>query len=146
MLPFDSYPGRGRELLGIMRGSNARREYGPELMRRTGQRRCAYCDTDLTATYPLWLTLVVDHVVPISICQAINIPSDWCWDHSNTVLACGACNGFCNRYRPTFGIVPPPTLEAFYDLRDRIFGERKALISARHEEERKFFDKRSWEL
>lgn len=143
MLPFDLYPGVGRQLLGAPKGANARHEYGPKLMRLTGQKRCAYCNSDLTATYQMWLTLVVDHVVPIKLCKSAHIPEEWCWDYSNAVLACAACNGFCNRYSPTF--VPPDTLQDFYDLRDRIFDERKKLIAARHEEERRFFNGRSWE-
>jgi hypothetical protein len=87
---------------------------------------------------------VVDHVIPTSICKSNNIRDEWCWDYSNTVLACAVCNGFCNRYRPTFQIVPPVTLEAFYSLRDTIFDERKKLISARHNEERQFFNGIGW--
>lgn len=146
MLPFDLYPSGGRQLLGMPRGANARHEYGLKLMQLTGQRCCAYCDADLTATYQMWLTLVLDHVIPVKLCKSTHIPGKWCWDYSNAVLACAACNGFCNRYSPTFNIVPPDTLEAFYELRDKIFVERKKLIAARHEEERQFFNGKSWEL
>jgi hypothetical protein len=89
--------------------------------------------------------MVVDHVVPRKLCKSTHIPENWCWDYSNAVLACVACNGFCNRFTPSFSIVPPQTPEAFYDLRDRIFDERKKLIAARHEEERHFFSGRPWE-
>ena len=146
MLPFDSYPHGGRQLLGVTKGANARHEYGHKFMQLTGQRRCAYCGTDLAATYEAWLTLVLDHAIPVSLCNSIQIPQQWCWDYSNAVLSCGACNGFCNRYSPTFKVVPPNTLEDFYDLRDKIFDERKKLIAARHEEERQFFNARSWEI
>lgn len=145
MLPFDLYPGGGRKLLGVTKGSNARHEYGCELMRLSGGSRCAYCETDLTSTYQMWLTMVVDHVVPIKLCKLARIPDNWCWDYSNAVLACAACNGFCNRYSPSFSVVPPETPEAFYNLRDEIFNERKRLIAARHEEELKFFNGRSWQ-
>jgi hypothetical protein len=145
MLPFDSYPGSGRQLPGPSKGASARHEYGLELMRQTGQRCCAYCGTDLTATYQIWLTLVVDHVVPVSVCKAAGILGEWYWDLSNTVLACGACNGFCNRYRPSFTVTPPETLAGFHDLRDMIFGERKRLIEKRHGEERHFFNRRPWD-
>jgi hypothetical protein len=130
MLPFDLYPDGGRQLMKAGKGASARHEYGSELMQRTGQRRCAYCETDLTATYQTWLTMVVDHVIPIKLCKSSHIRESWCWDYSNAVLACAACNGFCNRYSPSFHIVPPETLEAFYDLRDKIFNERKKLIAA----------------
>jgi len=145
VLPFDLYPEGGHQLLGAPKGANARQEYGHKLMQLTGQRHCAYCDTDLTATYQVWLTLVVDHVIPLTLCKSTHIPENWCWDYSNMVLACAACNGFCNRYSPSFTIAPPETLEAFYSLRDRIFGERKKLIAKRHDAERQFFNERSWE-
>ncbi len=89
--------------------------------------------------------MVVDHVIPIGLCESTHIHEKWYGDYSNTVLACAACNGFCNRYNPSFGIVPPDTLEAFYNLRDKIFDERKRFIAARHEEEREFFNGRPWE-
>jgi len=145
MLPFNSYPGGGRQRLGPPKGSNCRREYGPQFMRLTGKTHCAYCDTDFTAAYEIWLTMVLDHVIPASVCLSMHIPSEWCEDFSNTVLACAACNGFCNRYSLPIGIVPPITREAFYDLRDRIFCERKKLIAERHKEEREFFKGRPWE-
>jgi hypothetical protein len=145
MAPFDLYPHGGRQLFGVPKSANARHEYVLKLMRLTGQRRCAYCGADLTASYQAWLTLVLDHVIPVNVCKSTNIPNQWCWDYSNTVLACSACNGFCNRYIPTFNIARPDTLDAFYELRDRIFGERKTLIAARHEDERLFFDGKPWE-
>ena len=132
--------------MGAWRGANARHEYGLEFMRLTGQRRCAYCDTDLTSTYQLWLTLVLDHVIPVKMCKSLGVPSDWCWDYSNAALACAACNGFCNRYAPTFAIVPPGTLEDFWDLRDKVFEERKQMIAARHKEEHDFFEQRPWNV
>jgi hypothetical protein len=75
----------------------------------------------------------------------MHINYKWCEDFSNTVLACAACNGFCNRYSPSAGIVPPDTLEAFYDLRDRIFSERKIRIAERREVEHRFFSDKRWE-
>ena len=145
MRPFDLYPDRGRRLLGVVTGSNARHEYGLKLMVQTGQRDCAYCGTNLTASYEIWLTLVLDHAVPLSVCKRAHIPNEWCWDYSNTVLACAACNGFCNRYSPGFDIIKPVTLEAFYDIRDKIFDERRSLIRARHAQERAFFEEKLWE-
>src|SRR5579871_3318066 len=142
MMPFDSYPDQGRKLLGPVRGSNARHDYGQALMRLSGQTRCAYCDTDLTATYEIWLTIVVDHVIPVSVCKSLGLPEDWCWDFLNMVLACSACNGFCNRYKPQFPFEPPKTLEGFCNLRDAIFAERKEQIASRHQEERRFFARR----
>lgn len=101
MLVFDQYPERGRTLLGIMRGATCRRDYGAEFIRITGQRACAYCGEDLLARFDLWLSTVLDHVVPVSVCKAMQIPNKWCHDYSNAVLSCAACNGFCNRYKPS---------------------------------------------
>lgn len=144
MLPFDSYPGGGRHLLGEWKGSNARHDYGLELMKLTGQSHCGYCDLDLTANYETWLSFVVEHVIPLSICRANALNRDWYWDLSNAVLACSACNGFCNRFRPDFTISPPNSIEEFYDLRDKIFLRRRERILARHAEEREFFGRKPW--
>jgi hypothetical protein len=55
------------------------------------------------------------------VCLSLGISSKWSEDFSNTVLACAACNGFCNRYSPAGHInVDPLTDQDFYDLRDRI--------------------------
>lgn len=132
-LPFDAYPGGGRQPLGPWKGSNAKHDYGLKLMRLTGQTRCAYCDADFAVAYETWLTLVVDHVVPLSVCRRIGIPGKLYWDLSNAALACAACNGFCNRYSPAFAIEAVDTPDAFYDLRDKIFIERRKLIAERHE-------------
>jgi hypothetical protein len=145
MLPFDSYPDKGRKLLGLVKGSNCRQEYGSEFMKRTGQRKCVYCGADLTKTYESWLTIVLDHVVPASVCISALISKEWCEDMSNRALACATCNGFCNHYKPTENIILPLTLEAFYDLRDRIFAERSKLIAERRKDERLFFDQRPWD-
>ena len=144
MLPFDTYPGNGRVLLGLAKGSNSRHEYGPQFMQISGQRKCAYCETDLTETYENWLTIVLDHAIPSSVCKTANIRNEWCEDFSNTVLACTTCNSFCNRYT-CVGATQPSSLNDFYDLRDKIFAERKQLLQAKHEEERKFFETQPWE-
>lgn len=140
MLPFDLYPGKGRARLGMAKGGNCRQGYGLQFMLQTGRRQCAYCGIDLVTNYESWLTLVLDHVIPASACKSLRISPEWRWDFSNTVLSCAACNGFCNRYALPSDIVQPETLESFYDIRDRIFVERKQLIRLRHEEERRFFD------
>lgn len=113
-------------------------------MQLTGQTRCAYCDMDLTKEYEKWLMLVVDHAVPYSVCKANQIPADLSKDYSNMVLACATCNGFCNRYKPSFPITPVDTDAAFYALRDKILEERRKLIAERREDERKFFNNAPW--
>jgi hypothetical protein len=145
MLPFDDYPGKGRQLLGPVHGANCRREYGLAFMRKARQTTCAYCGQDLVATYQSWLTMALDHVVPVSVCISLGIPAEWREDCSNKVLCCAACNGFANRYKPTIDPGAPASLDTFYALRDHIFAERKQLIAERHESEREFFELRRWE-
>jgi len=89
--------------------------------------------------------MALDHVVPVSVCIALAIPEDWREDCSNKVLACAACNGFHNRYRPTIEVNQPVTLAAFYDLRDHVFAERRTLIEASHAAEQEFFETKPWE-
>lgn len=144
-LPFQDYPGRGRRLLGGTRGTVCRREYGLDFMRKTGQRVCAYCGADFTDSYRTWLTMALDHVVPAGVCKGLGIPAEWREDCSNKVLACAACNGFRNRYRPPVEPNAPMTLEAFYALRDRIFVERSARIVESHDADRAFFESKPWD-
>jgi len=113
-------------------------------MQKTGQTQCAYCGLDFTTLYQSWLQLALDHVVPVSVCLTFGVPLEWQEDCSNKVLACAACNGFRNRYKPTIQVTAPVTLSEFYDLRDHIFAERKTLIEARHESDRAFFDSSPW--
>jgi hypothetical protein len=77
MEPFDSYPGGDGQLLGFSKGSNCRHQYGLAFMQRTGQKLCAYCGSDFTATYEQWLTMALDHVIPLSVCKARGIPEVW---------------------------------------------------------------------
>ena len=145
MMPFDSYPQRGRVLLGTIRGSNCRKGYGLKFMRITGQTNCAYCQMDLTEAYENWLQMALDHVVPRSVCLGYSLSDDWTHDASNLVLACAACNGFGNRYKPHKTTQYPTSLEAFYDLRDQIFAERSENIRTKHDSERAFHGRRPWQ-
>ena len=135
MKPFDDYPGEGYTLLPMMRGANARREYGHWLVQQ-GQTSCAYCGVSLTEGYQFWLLLTVDHVIPKSECARLGIPRSFGESYSNIVLACSGCNGLDNRY--TIGWQQPGqawTEEEFFTLRDRVFqekAERKAPL--RHAE------------
>jgi hypothetical protein len=139
-LPFTTYPGGGRDQLKQRPGWNTRHVDGPEFMRITGAKTCAYCGLDFTARFEDWLTMVLDHVVPRSICRNMEIDATWVWNYSNAVLACAACNGFCNRYKLEVDCTVPMTLPEFYDLRDKIFRERQLLILARRAQERTYFE------
>jgi hypothetical protein len=146
MKPFDDYPNNGKAPLPIPRGTNCRRGYGLDFMRITKQTRCAYCDeVDFTASYRAWLEMTLDHVVPVSVCKERGIPISWRDSSSNRVLACAACNSFRNRYRPSSFLQAPDSFQAFLEIRDSIFLERKTLIAKAHQEDRAFFGERPWE-
>src|SRR5262245_17244762 len=125
MMPFDAYPDAGRVLLGRITGSNCRHGYGMTFMQVTGQTSCAYCGLDLVASFEAFLQMALDHVVPKNVCKGLALPIDWAEDCINKVLACSACNGFDNRFTLQGPCDCPSTLEAFCELRDRIFAERK---------------------
>ena len=146
MIPFDEYPNGGRVLLGQVKGANCRHEYGLKFMQKTGQTKCAYCGADFAESYEIWLTMALDHVVPVSVCGALGIQAEWQEDVTNKVLACAACNSFHNRYKPAVEVTCPKTLDAFYDLRDRIFTERKKAILERHDSEKAFFEAQPWQI
>jgi hypothetical protein len=143
-LPFTSYPQHGCALLGRTSKGNCRHGYGLKFIRLTKQSRCAYCGLDLLSEYENWLNMALDHVVPRNACLEWDLPEDWCEDYSNRVLCCAACNTFRNRYTPYQDFERPVTLEQFYDLRDAIFLQRKALIKQKHTEEREFFNSTPW--
>lgn len=142
-LPFANYPDQGRKLLGPVSGGNCRYGYGLKFQRLTRQDHCAYCGLDLVSTYENWLTMALDHVIPDNVCKSMGVSEEWNQDYSNRVLCCTACNTFGNRYKPT-SVKIPKTLEEFYDLRDKIFAERKALILERHKKEHLFFETKPW--
>jgi hypothetical protein len=146
MMPFDSYPAAGKALLGRVTGSNCRHGYGMTFMQVTGQTTCAYCGLDFVAAFENFLQMALDHVVPKNVCKSRALPDDWAEDCINKVLACMACNGFDNHFTLQESCACPRTLEAFCELRDRIFTERKARIAARRDKEQEFFNRRPWEL
>lgn len=139
MQPFDSYPEDERKLFWSGNQSNCRQGYGYTFMKLTGQTHCAYCETNLTEHYRAWLTIALDHVVPKSICKQHNVPRQLGEGLQNFVLACAACNGFCNRYRYNGEIPQTLTESEFYRIRDKIFEERKQLIASQHHKEEAFF-------
>ena len=141
--PFDTYPDRGQRLLGMRTLGNCRRGYGLQFAIRAGHTRCGYCDQDLVGSYEVWLSIALDHVVPVSLARKLQIPQEWVQDYANGVLACAACNGFDNRYTPSSNVESPASLGEFFALRDRVFTERKNRIRSCHELERAFFEEHS---
>ncbi len=134
-LPFATYPSGGRSLVGRPKGDLARRGYGRDVLAWCGF-DCAYCGLDM-ATFEGWLQLSVDHVVPQQA-TAVGFPADWILDAANLVACCRSCNDFNNR-DPVVDPVPP-TLDAFFDLRDRLYLARRARIIDRRADERAWFE------
>lgn len=138
-LPFDRYEGGGRVRLGKPRLGNAtaRSGYGPPVFAQCGY-RCVYCGLDMLATFENWLQLSVDHVIPRQMRER-GYDASLIEDIQNLVTCCRACNDFGNRY--TVPESPPATDEAFFDLRDQVFRERKGRILAKRDEERATYEK-----
>lgn len=91
----------------------------------------------MAASYEGWLQLSIDHVVPQQA-QRLGFPAEWILGATNIVTCCRPCNDLFNR-DPGPDPVPPPTLESFYDLRDRMFLARRDRILTRREMERAWF-------
>ena len=123
-----------------------RRGYGLKLMLLTGQTACAYCGISLVDDYWRWLLLAVDHVVPTERAKELGVREEWFKDYRNTVLSCSACNGFRNRWRLPDDVRKPHSLEAFLQLCDRAFQERKQILRKCHEDEKSFFASKPWEF
>jgi hypothetical protein len=138
-LPFTRYDGGGRLRLGKPRQGDltARHGYGPPVFEQCGY-ACSYCGLDMSASFEAWLQLSVDHVIPRQM-KGHGYPSDLVEDITNLVTCCRACNDFGNRFTV---IGPVPISEvSFYDLRDRVFQERKEMIISKREQERAIYAK-----
>ncbi len=144
--PFESYPAHGREPLGPPSDTTGacRSGYGLAFQRLTGQTTCAYCGLSLVDSYEHWLLMSIDHVVPRADARRLGIPADFVEDVVNIVLCCAGCNGFGNRYRSTATPRSEWTLDAFLELRDRIYAERFQAIATRRGVERTFFASQPW--
>lgn len=138
-LPFARYEGAGCHLLGIppQRDGTARHGYGPPVFAQCGY-ACVYCGLDMRASFERWLQLSVDHVVPRQM-KDRGYEASWVEDITNLVTCCRACNDFGNRF--VVNDPPPITHEAFLDLRDRVFRERRAATIAKRMQERAIYEK-----
>ena len=135
MLPFDLYPGGGRQRLGVMGYGNCRTSYGAQFLKITKQVACAYCGMDLWDNYDRWKFMTLDHVVPQAMCDDLNIPTNLCHDYSNAVLSCLVCNSFDNQfwhsYKQNIIGCAFDIPETFWNLRDQVFPLRKERIAKR---------------
>ncbi|MCV0384727.1 MAG: HNH endonuclease [Erythrobacter sp.] len=138
-LPFDRYEGGGRRPLGKPRQGDltARHGYGPHVFAQCGF-ECVYCGLDMRESFESWLQLSVDHVIPRQMVSR-GYPMHLVEDITNLVTCCRACNDFGNRF--VVPDAPPATDEAFFDLRDRVFRQRRAAIAIRRKQERAIFEK-----
>lgn len=134
-VPFGRYERGGSQLLGIPaeRDGTARHGYGPPVFVACGY-QCAYCGFDMASPYESWLSLSVDHVVPRHLTRA-GWSREWVLDLINLVTCCRACNEFLNGYRVA-ETTPPQSLDAFVQLRDRVFAEKLSHAQKRHSVER----------
>ena len=107
----------------------ARGGYGRAIFAMDGY-TCVYCGLLMLKDFDSYLQLSVDHIVPRSM---KGYDATLIEDRANKVTCCRACNEFGNRYRPN---LPAPTNEEeFWDVRDHVFRERRALILKRRERE-----------
>lgn len=135
MLPFDEYPGNGRQLLGKPSSGDGtcRHGYGPPIFELSGT-TCVYCGRDLKSSYESWLDISVDHVIPLSVSADWSRQrNDWIWDKANMVTCCRACNEFFNRHKVNDPL--PRDISEFFDLRDRVFREKQERARQRHGKE-----------
>ena len=137
MEPFDHYPRKGKQPLGIPpKGNNiARRDYGPYTFQDCGY-ACAYCGQDLGASYESWLSISVDHVVPIST-RWYEAREGWIEDRFNRVTCCRACNEFLNAYRCRYK--KPNDVAGFVQIRDKVFLGKRQRAKDRHQVERTWY-------
>ena len=137
MIPFDQYPGGGYQPIGIPTGGDgtSRTGFGPATFSVCGY-YCVYCGVDLGKDYRSWLSISVDHVVPLRVpwCDARR---EWIEDKFNRVTCCRACNDFLQQ---SADVEEPETVEEFTTIRDRIFRSKCESARERHHVERWWFD------
>jgi hypothetical protein len=107
----------------------ARGRYGRDIFEMHGY-TCAYCGLLMLKEFDYYLQLSADQVVPRS---TKGYELALIEDTTSLVTCCRACNEFGNRYRPDLPVAT--TEDTFWEVRDRVFGERRALIIKRREGE-----------
>jgi 5-methylcytosine-specific restriction endonuclease McrA len=138
-VPFDCYLEGGRKLYNILisgeKGSS-RTGYGLPVFKVCGS-RCVYCGFEMSDSYRSWLNISVEHVIPTksTLKSWGGDYKNWLFDLANCVTCCRACNEFLNGYKTEEK--PPKDLSEFFDLRDKIFLEKRKKVISRHQEEKK---------
>lgn len=90
-------------------------------------------------TYEAWLGLSVDHVLPQSLIRT-GWRREWIEDLTNKVTCCRHCNEFLNQFKVEEDA--PEAVEAFFDIRDRVFKAKREWVTERHTRERAWYDRR----
>lgn len=93
--------------------------------------------------------MVLDHVIPQSVCARLKCagnltPQGLTWGYSNAVLACSACNGFCNRFDGGDLVRTLESTDDFFALRERYYLERKEVVRVRRLVEKLWFESTSF--
>jgi hypothetical protein len=104
-----------------------RREY---VFRQCGD-ECAYCGTSVTDTYELPLRFAVDHIIP-EVMILHGYRKSWIDTPLNLVASCPTCHDLGAGFQ--FDYPTPRNKNGFFDLRDRVFVQRKARIAVRRAE------------
>jgi len=146
--PFERYPEAGGKLLPNRQGLQSRRVDCAEYIRLTGITYCVYCRLDFTI-FENWLNMVLDHVIPQSDCARMECsggisPQNLTWSYSNAVLACSACNGFCNRFKGEDLGRALESTDDFFALRERYYVQRYEAVRIRRLVEKLWFDSTSF--
>jgi hypothetical protein len=127
---------RPRKFAGLPSSSGdgtARTDYGIAVFEQCGH-VCAYCGLEMLATLETSVQLTVDHIIPVRAIRR-GYREDWIEDLVNLVTSCRSCHESGYRYR--FDDPGPTTENDFFDLRDRVFVQRKARLAVRYARKRR---------
>ena len=117
-----------------------RKGYGLQVFKRHGM-KCMYCDREMGTSYDAWLSISVDHVIPMSVLKKWGQGFAKMVDHvDNCVTCCRSCNEFLTGYRVDDNA--PCSKEEFLSLVDMHLARKREHAQRRHLEEREWYEKR----
>jgi hypothetical protein len=97
-----------------------------------GGDKCAYCGIYVAETYELSLRFTADHIIPQRMIDH-GYRQVWIDDLVNLVACCPECHELDLGFQ--LDTPAPRTKNGFFDLRDRVFVQRKARIAVRRAEQ-----------